>query len=92
MNNERAKKLKELFRAGYSIKIVGHGYVDSFVDFIGEYSPATDPYGTTRSDAERPETGELVYDSEVFSQRPLREVPADYVSVYRNVTDEVFTD
>jgi hypothetical protein len=67
MNREQALYLEVLFENGSLIIINDSGYVDSPVNALYELE----------------ETGEMVYSSQVFSDRPLSEVSVNSVEVYK---------
>jgi len=73
----QAQKLMLMHALGYLVKIEDNHYEDQ---------PATDIYEATETDAADSDgevkEGEIVYDSSVYSARPLRVVNAESVKTY----------
>ena len=90
MTKEKAEKLMQLFENGYAIKFSDGGYVDTPepANSIFPYDPKDDPYYKTRGRS--PILGEIVYNSAMYSCRPLSEVAQRDVSVFKDVTEEFF--
>lgn len=78
MTKADAQKLYQLFLAGYLICIDAEGYVDSPVQDMNELE-TVDPLDPART------SESIVYDSEVYSERPLSEVSVKDVKVYQPV-------
>ena len=74
MTEENARLLEKLLDSGYLILITDHSFVDGPVNAIYPRDSGDD------GDFDDP--GELVYDSEVFCERPLSEVSESSVQVY----------
>ena len=92
MNFEQAQKLLHMHALGYLIKIEDGHFEDQ---------PATDIYEATETDAAdsggEVKEGEVVYDSSVYTARPLRDVSVGYVKTYipfdwQNVEVDYYND
>lgn len=77
MKHAQAQKLMLMFNLGYLVKIEDNHFEDQ---------PASDIYEATETDAADSDgevkEGEIVYDSSVYSARPLRIVSVDSVKTY----------
>lgn len=91
MTTEQAEKLEKLFDANYLIIISDSGYIDTHVKSIYSRVDTGDVEVPDGEDEREWRRKHLVYDSEVFSERPLIDVCMDSVHVFsqlqKNWTD-----
>ena len=69
MNIFQQKRLFILFNEGHPVSINDRHYVDGFVQHIGKIE----------------ETGEYVFDSEIWDEKPLREISVHDVNIFQKL-------
>lgn len=83
MTTDQTQKLLQLYDAGYKIEI-SRGYVDNNFRI---YEADADTLEQNNGFHESLKDGDICFDSEVYSQYPLKEISINEVTVFKPISD-----